>query len=130
MTVPRTIPQAKALDDMGIKVDVALSLEVSDESIVERMSGRRVCDKCGASYHTKYNPPKDGTTCDNDGTILSIRKDDAPDVVKSRLVTYHTMTEPIKGYYDSYGKLKTVNGEKAVSEITAEILNILDGTLR
>ncbi len=123
---PRTIPQAKALDEMGVKIDMALSIEVRDEVIVERMSGRRVCDKCGASYHVKYNPSKDGTTCDKDGTTLTLRKDDAPEVVLSRLVTYHEQTEPIKGYYDACGKLKTVNGEAAVSEITEAILKTVD----
>ncbi len=127
---PRTIPQAQALSDMGVSVDVALSIEVNDEVIVERMSGRRVCDKCGASYHVKYNPSKDGATCDNDGNTLSIRKDDAPEVVKSRLETYHIQTEPIKGFYAECGKLKTVNGENDVSAITAEILDILDKILK
>ncbi len=123
---PRTIPQAKALADMGVEVDLALSIEVADDVIVERMSGRRVCDKCGASYHTKYNPSKDGVTCDKDGTTLTLRKDDAPEVVKSRLETYHTQTEPIKGFYAECGKLKTVNGENDVAEITKAIIEVLD----
>ncbi len=123
---PRTIPQAKALDEMGVRVDVALSIEVRDEAIVERMSGRRVCDKCGASYHTKYNPSKDGVTCDKDGTTLTLRKDDAPEVVLSRLETYHAQTEPIKEYYAACGKLKTVDGENDVANITKAIITILD----
>lgn len=124
---PRTIPQAKALADMGVDVDVALSIEVRDEVIVERMSGRRVCDKCGASYHVKYNPSKDGKSCDKDGTPLTLRKDDAAEVVLSRLVTYHEQTEPIKDFYAACGKLKTVNGETGVEEITTAILNTLGG---
>ena len=78
---PRTVAQAEALDAMGVEMDVVVSLEVADEAIVERMSGRRVCDKCGASYHTKYKPSKDGKSCDNDGTALTLRKDDSPEVV-------------------------------------------------
>ena len=123
---PRTIPQAKALDEMGVEVDLALSIEVRDEVIVERMSGRRVCDKCGASYHTKYNPSKDGVTCDKDGTTLTLRKDDAPEVVLSRLETYHSQTEPIKEYYAGCDKLKTVDGEKNVAEITNAIIDVLN----
>ena len=123
---PRTIPQAKALDEMGVKVDLALSIEVRDEVIVERMGGRRVCDKCGASYHTKYNPSKDGVTCDKDGTTLTLRKDDAPEVVKSRLETYHAQTEPIKEYYAGCGKLKTVDGENDVAKITEAIIEVLN----
>ena len=123
---PRTIPQAKALDEMGVKVDLALSIEVKDDVIVERMSGRRVCDKCGASYHTKYNPSKDDVTCDKDGNTLTLRKDDAPEVVKSRLETYHTQTEPIKEYYAGCDKLKTVDGEQDVAEITTAIIEILN----
>ena len=122
---PRTIPQAKALDEMGVKIDLALSIEVSDEAIVERMSGRRVCDKCGASYHVKFNPSKDGVTCDKDGNTLTLRKDDAPEVVLDRLVTYHEQTEPIKGYYEACGKLKLVNGEAAVADITKAILDTI-----
>ena len=123
---PRTIPQAKALDEMGVKIDVALSIEVRDEAIVERMSGRRVCDKCGASYHTVYNPSKDGVTCDKDGTTLTLRKDDAPEVVLSRLETYHAQTEPIKEYYAACGKLRTVDGENEVAKITTAIITVLD----
>ena len=124
---PRTIPQAKALGELGVTVDIALSIEVRDEVIVERMSGRRVCDTCGASYHVKYNPSKDGVSCDKDGTALTLRKDDAPEVVLSRLVTYHEQTEPIKDFYAAQGKLKTVNGENEVGQITKDILNTLDG---
>lgn len=115
---PRTVTQAEALDNMGVEMDVVISLEVPDEAIVERMCGRRVCDKCGASYHTKYKPSKDGVTCDNDGTPLTLRKDDAPEVVLSRLETYHELTEPLKDYYRSKGKLKSVIGQEEVADTT------------
>ncbi len=115
---PRTVAQAEALDNMGVEMDVVVSLEVPDEAIVERMCGRRVCDKCGASYHTKYKPSKDGVTCDNDGTPLTLRKDDAPEVVLSRLETYHELTEPLKDYYRSKGKLKSVIGQEEVADTT------------
>lgn len=115
---PRTVAQAEALDAMGVEMDVVVSLEVADEAIVERMSGRRVCDKCGASYHTKYKPSKDGKSCDNDGTELTLRKDDSPEVVLNRLKTYHELTEPLKDYYKSKGKLKTVLGQEEVADTT------------
>lgn len=115
---PRTVAQAEALDAMGVEMDVVVSLEVADEAIVERMSGRRVCDKCGASYHTKYKPSKDGMSCDNDGTALTLRKDDSPEVVLNRLKTYHELTEPLKDYYKSKGKLKTVLGQEEVADTT------------
>ena len=122
---PRTVPQAEALDKMGVKIDVVLSLEVADEAIVERMSGRRVCDKCGASYHTKYLPSKDGVSCDKCGNTLSIRKDDAPEVVLSRLEVYHSTTEPLKEYYAKTGALKLVEGQEEVENTTALTLAAL-----
>ncbi len=123
---PRTVAQAEALDAMGIEMDVVVSIEVADEAIVERMSGRRVCDKCGASYHTRYKPSKDGVTCDNDGTVLTLRKDDSPEVVLSRLKTYHELTEPLKDYYQSKGKLKIVIGQEEVSDTTKLTLAAID----
>lgn len=124
---PRTVPQAEALDTMGVRIDLVLSIDVADETIVERMSGRRVCDKCGSSYHILYNPSKDGKSCDKDGTPLSMRKDDAPEVVKSRLVTYHEQTEPIKDYYAATGKLKCIAGEKAVEDTTKLVFAAIEG---
>ena len=124
---PRTVPQAEALDQMGVRIDRVVSIEVPDEKIVERMSGRRVCDKCGASYHTSYLPSKDGKTCDKCGAELSIRKDDAPEVVKSRLETYHSTTEPLKDYYEKTGKLKLVEGQEKVEDTTALTLAALEG---
>ena len=123
---PRTVPQAEALDAMGVKIDLVISIEVSDEAIVDRMSGRRVCDVCGASYHVKYNPSKDGVTCDKDGTTLTQRKDDKPEVVLDRLSTYHETTEPIKGYYQGTGKLRLVDGEQSVDEATAAVFATID----
>ena len=121
---PRTVPQAEALDSMGVKIDVVLSLEVADDAIIERMSGRRVCE-CGASYHTKYNPSKDGEHCDKCGKPLTIRRDDNPDVVKSRLAVYHETTEPLKNYYAAKGILKTVEGQERVEDTTALTLTAL-----
>jgi adenylate kinase len=119
------VPQAEALDKMGIKIDAVLSLEVADATIVERMSGRRVCDGCGASYHTKYLPSKDGVSCDKCGGALSIRRDDAPEVVLSRLEVYHSTTEPLKDYYARAGILKSVDGQERVEDTTALTLAAL-----
>ena len=114
---PRTVPQAEALDAMGITLDRVLSLEVSDETIVERMSGRRVCAKCGKTYHTLYNPSPKGDKCEC-GEPLTVRKDDAPEVVTSRLEVYHSTTEPLKDYYRLKGNLVTVEGAAEVEETT------------
>lgn len=115
---PRTVPQAEALDQMGIQMDAVLSLEVADERIVERMSGRRVCE-CGASYHTLYKPSTDGAHCDKCGKELTIRRDDAPEVVESRLRVYHETTEPLKSFYAAKGILKLVEGQERVEDTTA-----------
>ena len=122
---PRTVPQAQALDKMGIELDYVISIEVPDEAIVERMSGRRVCAKCGASYHVVYNPAADGTHCDKCGEELSVRKDDAPEVVLSRLEVYHSTTEPLKDYYSKKGMLKTVDGIGSVEEISSRTFKVL-----
>ena len=116
---PRSIPQAEALDAMGVKIDVVLSIEVADEKIVKRMSGRRVCPKCGASFHTEYKPSSTGEKCDKCGEMLIIRKDDNPDTVKARLETYHNQTEPLKGYYAAKGKLMEIVGQEKVEDTTA-----------
>lgn len=115
---PRTVPQAEALDAMGIEMDVVISIEVPDEKIVARMSGRRVCDKCGASYHVTSKPSADGVTCDKCGTALTCRKDDLPEVVQNRLVIYHEQSEPLKAYYAGTGKLQLVEGQEELSETT------------
>lgn len=122
---PRTIPQAEALDRMGVGIDVVLELSVSDDEIVSRMSGRRVCPKCGATYHTKFNPSTAGENCDKCGEALSIRKDDAPEVVKSRLVVYHNETEPLKEYYGNKGIVKTVIGQEKLEDTTKLTLEAL-----
>ena len=122
---PRTIPQAEALDGMGVNIDVVLELYVSDDEIVTRMSGSRVCPKCGATYHTKFNPSSAGENCDKCGDALSIRKDDAPEVVKSRLVVYHEETEPLKEYYQNKGLLKTVIGQEKLEDTTRLTLEAL-----
>ena len=123
---PRTVPQAEALDNMGVELDKIISIEVPDENIVERMSGRRVCAKCGASYHVVFNPSADGTHCDKCGEELSLRKDDAPEVVKSRLEVYHSTTEPLKDYYLAKGKLSLVDGVGSVDEITERTVRALE----
>ena len=121
---PRTVPQAQALNDMGIELDAVVSLEVSDEAIIERMSGRRVCQKCGKTYHTVYNPSPKGADCEC-GAPLTIRSDDAPDVVRSRLDVYHSTTEPLKAFYSASGKLKIVEGAEKVEDTTARTLSAL-----
>ena len=115
---PRTIPQAEALDAMGIVIDCVLSIEVPDEKIVTRMSGRRVCSACGASYHIEYKKPKTDGVCDLCGGALSIRKDDEPETVLDRLHVYHEQTEPLKDYYEKTGKLRTVVGQEEVADTT------------
>lgn len=112
---PRTIPQAEALDQIA-SIDCALSLEVDDAVIEGRMTGRRVCLKCGATYHIKANPPKQEGVCDVCGDTLHIRKDDKPDVVKHRLATYHEQTEPLKDYYGAQGKLKSIDGAQGIEQ--------------
>lgn len=124
---PRTIPQAQALDDMGIAIDAALSIEVADEEIVKRMSGRRVCEKCGASYHTEYKKPKNEGCCNFCDGKLVIRKDDEPETVKNRLNVYHSETEPLKEYYKSCGKLLIVEGQEEVKDTTRLVLAALEG---
>lgn len=114
---PRTIPQAEALDEVAV-IDSALSLEVPDEIIENRMTGRRVCLRCGATYHIKANPPKVQDLCDNCGDSLHIRKDDHPDVVHHRLVTYHELTEPLKEYYAAQGKTKSIDASQGIGQTT------------
>ena len=116
---PRSIPQAQALDTMGVEIDVVLSIEVADEKIVERMSGRRVCPTCGATHHILYNPPAKDGICDKCGAELQIRKDDAPETVLSRLETYHSITEPLKEFYSNKGILVTVEGQEKVEDTSA-----------
>ena len=122
---PRSIPQAEALDAMGVKVDAVLSIEVADEKIVERMSGRRICSGCGASYHVLYNPPKATDVCDACGASLYIRDDDAAETVLKRLNTYHGTTEPLKDFYAAKGLLICVEGREKVEDTTAAVMDAL-----
>lgn len=127
---PRTVPQAEALDTMGVDINCVVSLEVADEKIVERMSGRRVCAKCGASYHILYNPSENGTSCDKCGEPLSIRKDDAPEVVLDRLNVYHNQTEPLKDFYGKKGVLVLVEGQEEVKDTTALTLSAIENAIK
>lgn len=107
---PRTVPQAEELDRMGIKIDYAISVEISDAQICARLSGRRVCPVCGATYHVDNIPSKDGIHCDNDGAELKMRADDDPKVVSERLAVYHKTTEPLIDYYRAKGVLVPIDG--------------------
>lgn len=123
---PRTIPQAEALDEMGAGIDAVLDIEVADEDIITRMSGRRVCEKCGSSYHVLFKQPKVEGKCDNcDGTLVQ-RKDDHPDTVKERLEVYHSQTEPLKEFYSKQGKLLVVHGQEKVEDTTRLVLESLE----
>lgn len=123
--VPRTIPQAETMEEMGVEIDSALCIEVDDEVIIRRMSGRRECKNCGHTYHVENNPPKAEGVCDACGGELVIRSDDAPETVKARLETYHMMTEPLKAFYDKRGKLKAVTNQPTIEATTAEIRKTL-----
>lgn len=119
--VPRTIPQAQTMEDMGIEIDCALSIEISDQTIIDRMSGRRTCKDCSATFHVVSNPPKKEGVCDFCGGELTIRADDAPETVKARLETYHKETEPLKAFYEQRGKLKSVDNQATI-EATTEVI--------
>ncbi len=123
---PRTIPQAEALDNMGIAVDCALSIEVADEKIMRRLSGRRVCPACGASYHIDYKKPAKDGVCNACGEALVQRNDDKPETIADRLDVYHKQTEPLKDYYRAAGKLITVEGQEEVADTTALVLKALE----
>ena len=123
--VPRTIPQAQTMEDMGVEIDCALSIEVEDDVIVRRMSGRRTCKDCSATFHVENNPPKVEGKCDFCGGELTIRADDAPETVKNRLMTYHRDTEPLKAFYAERGKLRTVDNQPSIEATTAAIRETL-----
>ena len=123
--VPRTIAQAEAMEKAGINFDAVVSIEVADQVIMERMSGRRVCEHCGASYHLVAVPPKVAGVCDSCGGKLVQRKDDAPETVKDRLEVYHKETEPLKDFYAQRGLLKSVENQPSVEATTAAILKAL-----
>jgi len=123
---PRTIPQAEALDTMGIVIDKVIDIEVADEKIAARMSGRRVCKACGNSYHLEYKKPQKDGVCDACGGELIQRKDDAPETVLERLKIYHEETEPLKDFYEKQGKLFIVEGQEEVSDTTALTLKAVE----
>lgn len=123
---PRTIPQAEALDAMGIEIDKVIDIEVADERIAARMSGRRVCPKCGATYHTEYKKPAVEGVCNNCSEALVIRKDDQPETVLERLKIYHAETEPLKDYYAKKGILRIVEGQEEVADTTALTLKAME----
>lgn len=124
--VPRTIPQAETMEKIGIEIDCALSIEVEDDVIVRRMSGRRTCKACSQTFHVESNPPKVEGVCDFCGGELGIRKDDAPETVLNRLKTYHDETEPLKEFYAKRGKLRMVENQKDIPSTTAEIRKALE----
>ena len=123
---PRTIPQAEALDAMGVVIDKVIDIEVPDDKIVQRLSGRRVCADCGASYHLEYKKPEKEGICNVCGGKLVQRKDDHPDTVLDRLKVYHEQTEPLKDYYSKSGLLKVVEGQEEVAATTALTLKALE----
>ena len=123
--VPRTIPQAQAMEESGIGIDWAVSIEIADEVIVERMSGRRTCKNCSQTFHIVNNPPKQEGICDFCGGELTIRKDDAPETVRTRLEVFHKETEPLKDFYAERGKLKTVDNQPSIEATTAAIREAL-----
>ncbi len=127
---PRTIPQAealtKALEKNNDSIDHAIDVDVPDENIVKRMSGRRACVSCGATYHVVFNPPKNEGKCDACGADLIQRADDKPETVLNRLSVYHEQTQPLIDYYKGFGKLKTVDGTKEMEEVFADIVAILE----
>lgn len=113
---PRTVPQAEALEAMGVNIDKVVEIYVPDETISKRLSGRRVCEGCGASYHTDFKPSREAGKCDKCGGNTVIRKDDEPATVLERLKVYHEQTAPLKDFYAKRGKLETVIGQEEVSE--------------
>ena len=119
---PRTIPQAEALDNMGVEIQHVINIDISDEKIINRMSGRRVCENCGRPFHIVTLKPKKEGVCDDCGGTLVQRKDDHPDTVLARLETYHKETEPLVSYYEKQGKLVTVKGQDDVEATTKAIL--------
>ena len=123
--VPRTLAQAEALDAKGVRIDHVVSIEVDDDVIEGRMTGRRVCSKCGASYHIEANPPKTEGVCDLCAGELVIRKDDAPETVRKRLEIYHESTEVLKSYYEKQGKLLLIEGNQPIETANEQILTAI-----
>ena len=127
---PRTVAQAEALENMGEEIDVVINIYVPDEKIIERSAGRRFCPKCGATFHVKYNPPKNingKNICTECGSEVAIRDDDKEEVVRHRLEVYHEQTQPLEAFYAERGKLKTVIGQEEVSDTSRLTLETLKG---
>ena len=123
---PRDLNQAVKFEEMGGVIDAVISLEIADDEIIDRMTGRRVCKKCGTPYHVTHNPPAVEGVCDKCGNELIIRKDDAPETVKKRLEVYHKQTEPLIEFYEKRGVLKTIDGTQSLEDVTAAILAALE----
>lgn len=123
---PRTLAQAEALSASTIKIDTVLRLNVPDETIISRLSGRLECEKCAATYHTEYRKPKQDGVCDKCGGKLGVREDDKPETVRERLKTYHAQTEPLIKYYTDKGMLKTAEGKDSIEDTTKEVLRVLE----
>ena len=123
--IPRTLAQAEALENMGVRIDHVVSIEVDDAVIEGRMTGRRVCPKCGASYHIVANPPKMDGICKACGAELAIRKDDAPETVRKRLEVYHATTEVLKDFYGKLGRLSIIEGNQPIEKANEAILEAI-----
>ena len=124
---PRTVAQAEALEGMGVNIDKVIEIYVPDDKICSRLSGRRVCESCGASYHIEHKPTKQDGVCDSCGGKVVQRVDDKPETVLSRLATYHEKTAPLKDYYSAKGKLKTVIGQDGIAETAKLTLEAIEG---
>lgn len=122
---PRTVPQAEALEQMGVKIDNVIDIEIPDEAILQRLSGRRTCLACGASYHVSWNPPREEGVCDKCGSELVVRKDDCPETIQERLRVYHSQTEPLKDFYERRKVMHRVEGDRPVEEVTKQTLEAL-----
>lgn len=123
---PRTLNQAKALDEIGIAIDKVISIAVTDEEVIERLSGRRECSKCGVPYHIKNNKPSVEGVCDVCGGKLIQRADDNPETIKNRLVVYHEMTEPLMRYYTESGRLNVVESQNTVEKTTEKVFEVFE----
>ncbi len=127
--VPRTVAQAEALEAMGVQIDKVIDIEVTDDCIIQRLSGRRVCSACGASYHTTAKPSAAPDVCDRCGGALIIRKDDEPSTIRERLKVYHEQTEPLVDFYRARGKLVVVQGQESVADTTKQLFEKLEAGL-
>lgn len=122
---PRTVAQAEALEEMGVQIDAVVDIQVPDEVITDRLSGRRACLACGATYHLEFNPSKLEGKCDKCGADLVVRKDDQPETIQERLKVYHDQTQPLVDFYRARGVLKEVDGTKPVEEVTESTLAVI-----